>query len=99
LDKFVGKARLISDPSFVVADIREGHTHHQASRSRRQWNGRLSCHAKQANINPRVLSKGANVTLQVFKGFLYRENKFVAVKKINVFDKVRRNQLCSETRE
>jgi hypothetical protein len=26
--------------------------------------------------------------VQVFKGFLYRENKFVAVKKINIFDKV-----------
>jgi hypothetical protein len=29
----------------------------------------------------------------VFKGFLYRENKFVAVKKINVFDKVRGRDL------
>lgn len=26
--------------------------------------------------------------MQVFKGFLYRENKFVAIKKINVFDRV-----------
>jgi hypothetical protein len=31
---------------------------------------------------------GAGASSVVFKGFLFRENRFVAVKKINVFERV-----------
>jgi hypothetical protein len=38
----------------------------------------------------RVLKRlGAGASGTVFKGFLFRDNQFVAVKKINIFDKVR----------
>ena len=32
---------------------------------------------------------GAGASSVVFKGFLFKENRFVAVKKINVFERVR----------
>lgn len=42
----------------------------------------------------KTLGRGASST--VFKGFLWKENKFVAIKKINVFEKDTRHQMMND---
>ncbi len=39
---------------------------------------------------------GAGASSVVFKGFLFKENRFVAVKKINVFEKDMRHQMMND---
>jgi len=54
-------------------------------------------HYKISERDIKVIKRlGAGASSTVFKGFLYRENKFVAVKKINVFEREMRHQMLND---
>mmetsp|Transcript_9782 Transcript_9782/g.24382 ORF Transcript_9782/g.24382 Transcript_9782/m.24382 type:complete len:480 (-) Transcript_9782:340-1779(-) len=56
-------------------------------------------HYKISDKDIRIVKRlGAGASSTVFKGFLYRENKFVAVKKINVFDRDTRHQMLNDVK-
>ncbi|KAL6760254.1 mitogen-activated protein kinase [Haematococcus lacustris] len=56
-------------------------------------------HYKISEKDIRVVKRlGAGASSTVFKGFLFSENKFVAVKKINVFDRDTRHQMLNDVK-
>ena len=45
-----------------------------------------------------LCAQGAGASSTVFKGFQFRENRFVAVKKINVLDRETRQQMLNDVK-
>lgn len=58
-----------------------------------------SQHYKISEGDIRIVKRlGAGASSVVFKGFLYKENRFVAIKKINVFERDMRHQMMNDVK-